>query len=196
MVVDEKKYDYCTNVVSRKQFESHLKLYSGYVNKTNEITKTLLTDGDETSANAVYSLYRGLKKGETFSLDGMILHELYFQNMTMLGTSPSSRLREALRVAFGSFEHFLKCLIACATSARGWCILAYEQRTESFRILLQDTHDEGGVCMSYPLLVLDMYEHAYFLDYGTNKAEYILNFINGINWEVVEKRWEKLGFEK
>jgi Fe-Mn family superoxide dismutase len=85
-------------------------------------------------------------------------------------------------------EAWQDAFAATAKSARGWAILAYEQRTQTCRNILLDSHDEGVICSAYPLLVLDMYEHAYFLDFTTDKATYIDGFLAQIPWSVVERR--------
>ncbi|MCL2618849.1 MAG: superoxide dismutase, partial [Defluviitaleaceae bacterium] len=131
---------------------------------------------------------RGLKVAETFALSGVILHEMYFQNMSAKPTSPCDKTMTVLEESFGTYDEWLIDFRACALSARGWCLLAYEQRTKTFRNLLQDAHNEGQIPGTYPLLVLDVYEHAYFLDYGTDKAAYIEKFITSINWDAVSKR--------
>lgn len=192
MEIVAKKIEYNTNAVTKKQFDEHLKLYKGYVDKTNSITKELDKNADRANANATYSKYRGFKKGETYALDGTILHEAYFQNMTSQPTTPCHKTMELLSRFFGNYQSWLDDFTACGKSARGWCILSYEQRTATMRNLLLDSHDDGVVCMAYPVLVLDMYEHAYFLDYGTDKEKYIKKFIESIDWNVVSKRISKL----
>ena len=185
-------FAYNTTVVSKKQFDEHMKLYHGYVDKTNAISAQLANDGDRAGANATYSLYRGLKKGESYALDGCLLHELYFQNLSD-GKTPMGGATEALlKKQFGSVENWIADCKACGLSARGWCVLVYEQRTETCRNLLLDLHNEGLVLGAYPLVVLDMYEHAYFLDYATDKGAYIQSFINGIHWGVVESRVKRI----
>jgi Fe-Mn family superoxide dismutase len=192
MELRAKNFEYNTTAVSAEQFAQHLKLYNGYISKVNQITSELGKDPDTKDANATYSRFRCLKKGETYALDGVILHELYFQNMCKTKRVPLSETTEMLNSRFGGFEKWRSDFIACCESARGWCVLAYEQRTNTYRNFLQDAHDDGVVYMAYPLLVMDMYEHAYFLDYGTNKDEYIKNFLSAIDWDIVEKRIEKL----
>jgi len=192
MKISATQFVYDTGAVSQKQFDEHIKLYNGYVGKVNAITDELAANGDRAQANAVYSKYRGLKDGETFALAGTILHELYFQNMSAKLSEPCEKTLMVLEDSFGSFDNWLADFKACATSARGWCILCYEQRTKTFRNIMQDTHDKGVVPGMYPLLVLDMYEHAYFLDYGTDKAAYIGKFVASVNWDAVSKRLKAL----
>ena len=177
-----------TDVVSQRQFDEHLKLYQGYVSKTNEITKKLAENPDLAAANATYSIYRGLKRGESYALDGVILHEMYFQNLVSENAVPGNRTLKMMELNWGGYDQWKAAFIASATSARGWCITAFEQRTQSCRNIVLDSHDDGLICGSYPLIVIDMYEHAYFLDYATDKAKYINNFIDHIPWTVIEKR--------
>ena len=181
-------FPYNTDVVSKRLFDEHQKLYAGYIGKMNEINTALANDPNRAAANATYSEYRGLKKGETFALNGVILHELYFENM---GDSPKhmgAATTDLLTRFFGGADEWKADFIACALSARGWCITGYDQRQGVIRNFAQDAHDDGVITMAHPIIALDMYEHAYFMDYGTDKAGYIAKFINNIDWSVVEER--------
>jgi Fe-Mn family superoxide dismutase len=188
MEITAKTYGYNTGVVTRKQFDDHLILYNGYVKKTNEIAQTLATNPEYASANATQSHYRGLKRGQTYALDGVILHELYFENLGDKTTPIGKKTQHLMDTYFGGTDKWKEDFIACATSARGWCVFAFEQRTKACHNFLFDSHDDGQITLAYPLIVLDMYEHAYFLDYGTDKAAYINRFISQIPWDAVEKR--------
>jgi Fe-Mn family superoxide dismutase len=191
--ITAKNFEYTTGVVTRKQFDDHISLYKGYVTKTNEITHVLATDPQLASANATYSHYRGLKRGQTYALDGVILHELYFENLGEKTAPVGRRAQQTLDSQFGGVDKWKADFTACALSARGWCILAFEQRTGACTNFLLDSHHDGPVVGMYPLVVLDMYEHAYFLDYGTDKTAYINRFISQIPWDAVEKRVMAVG---
>jgi len=183
-------FNYQTDVISKKLFDLHITLYHGYVDKTNEISKKLAasTKAELDAANTTYSVYRGLKRGESFALDGVNLHELYFQNLGSAKETRGMKTDEVFDNFWGGYEAWRDSFVASAKSARGWCVLVYEQRTKSCRNIVLDSHDDGLVCGAYPLLVLDMYEHAYMPDYGTDKASYIGKFIDNVSWEVVERR--------
>lgn len=187
-MVKAKSYSYDTNVVSERAFNEHIKLYEGYVSKINEIDSILKKDPQYLSANATYSHYRGLKKGETFALDAIILHEIYFNTMGKVEKKPDKETEKIIVEQFGSYENWLNDFIACGKAARGWCVLTYEQRTNTFRNILQDAHDYGDIIAGYPIIALDVYEHSYFIDYGTDKEKYIVNFTDSIDWNVVGKR--------
>ena len=177
-----------SDFLSQRQFDEHIKLYNGYVGKVNEITGDLASFQDRAGANATYSEYRGLKKGETYALDGMILHELYFPLLGDTQSEPGPKTTDILDDQFGGYDNWKSDFIACGLSARGWAILVYEQRTDSYRNILLDSHNEGLVCGAYPLIIMDVYEHAYFIDYGTDKKEYINKFIESLRWDLVERK--------
>ena len=179
-----------TDVVTQKLFNNHMTLYQGYVDKTNEISLKLAASNaaEINAANATYSAYRGLKRGESYALDGVILHELYFQNLITENSPIGKRVSHLFDLHWGGFDNWKEAYEASAKTARGWCILAYEQRTQSCLNIVLDSHDDGLICGAYPLLILDMYEHAYMTDYGTDKAAYIKAFVANIPWGVVEKR--------
>ncbi|MDR3240307.1 MAG: Fe-Mn family superoxide dismutase [Clostridiales bacterium] len=187
METSARKFNNQTHFLSKKQFDEHYKLYTGYVGKVEEITKDLASCQDRAQANATYSQYRGLKKGETYALDGVILHERYFQLLGGEKTRPGDKTARILEEQFGGFENWKADFQACGLSARGWVIFLYEQRTQTYRNILLDLHDEGLICGGYPLIVMDMYEHAYFIDYGTDKTKYISGFVDAIRWDLVEK---------
>jgi len=188
MEINAMPFTHKTGIVSRKQFDDHITLYHGYVEKTNEITNKLATDPQYATANATASHYRGWKRGETYAIDGVILHELYFQNLGSEGGPPGPKMQALVDLYFGGFDKWKEDFIACATAARGWCILVYEQRTKTCRNILLDNHHDGHIATAFPVVVLDMYEHAYFLDYGTDKAAYINRFIAQVAWDAIEKR--------
>lgn len=181
------KYSNDVTVVNREQFDVHMRLYEGYINKMNEIDNLLLETKDLAAANATYSIYRGIKRGETFALNGVILHELYFQNIGG-DKEPDVMTTKYLNRDFGGFGLWEKKFIATANASRGWVVLAYDYRSNSFRNISLDAHDVGNIALSVPVLVLDMYEHAYFLQYGDQKGEYIKKFMENIDWTVVESR--------
>jgi Fe-Mn family superoxide dismutase len=189
----EFEYSDDVTVINEEQFMAHMRLYEGYINKMNEIDLKLATIEDLKDANATYSEYRALKRGETFALNGVILHEYYFENIGEGDTTPDDdTVQKYLSKEFGSFENWKEHFIATAKSSRGWVVLCYDVRSDRFRNISLDAHDLGNIALSIPILVLDMYEHAYFLQYKDNKTEYIHNFMKNIDWSVVSARLESL----
>ena len=163
----------------------HDKLYAGYVTKKNEIAgklEPLMKGGDVSSANQSYSDLRALKDGETFAVNGVYLHEWYFDVLGGDGAA-SGPLAEALASQFGSIENFIAYFSACGMAARGWVVLAWDTHDQALRVYTGDAHNQGGVWGCLPVLVLDVYEHAYFIDYGSDRKAYIADFWKNLDWK-------------
>ncbi len=172
---------------SKSQLDQHKKLYEGYVNKRNEIAKDLATVDRSNAAGITYSAFRSLKIAETFARNGSLLHELYFENLGM-GTQIGTHTKNLLLQYFESVEKFKEDLMACASCSRGWVLTCYcldEDRSHNFVL---DAHNETVPALAIPILAVDIYEHAYMIDYGINRAQYLKDMWENINWDVVEKR--------
>lgn len=182
------EYSNDVTVINEEQFNVHMRLYEGYIKKMNEIDALLKGDSGFNDANSTYSKYRGIKRGETFALNGVILHEYYFENIGSTDNMPDDNIKDYIGKDFGGFDNWRKHFIATAKASRGWAVLCYDYRSKSLRNCSLDAHDVGMFVLAVPLLVLDMYEHAYFLQYADNKVEYINNFMKNIDWSVVKDR--------
>lgn len=171
----------------------HDKLYAGYVDKKVEIQNKLaeIKSEDVNSANGTYSNLRGLKEGETFAVNGAYLHEWYFYNLGGDGKITED-ISKVLSEHFGSYEKFTEVFTACGLAARGWVVLSYDTHDNALRVYNADAHNQGGVWGALPLLVLDVYEHAYFMDYGSDRKAYIQDFMAHINWHTVEQRYNTI----
>jgi len=177
--------------ISASTLETHHdKLYPGYVNKRNEI-EAALPNADRSKAMQTYSEYRALKLEETFNADGQILHELYFSHLGGRGGEPSGALAEQINRDFGSFQGFIEDLSACGMAARGWATVALDPTDGKLHTFLCDVHNQGGVWGTIPVMTLDVYEHAYFIDYGSARADYIKAFFRNMNWDKVSQNFEK-----
>lgn len=178
------------NGISPKQISEHYEiLYQGYVNSFNEI-QLKLSQVSRENQNPRYTEFRELKTEETFNLDGIVLHELYFNNLGGSGGPPTGKIRNAIIHSFGSVEKWADDFKAAGAAARGWVVLAYDYRNKRMHNFLLDAHNFGVVQSSAPMLVLDVYEHAYFIDYGAKRAPYIDAFMKNIDWYVVNQRFE------
>lgn len=171
----------------------HDKLYAGYVAKKKEISEKLTVlshGGDVSSANQTYSELRGLKCGESFAVNGVYLHEWYFDVLGGNGEATGA-LAEALTAQYGSLENFVNYFSACGMAARGWVVLCWDTHEEALRIYNCDTHSQGGIWGCLPVLVLDVYEHAYFMDYGSDRKAYIAGWWKNLNWEKANELFVK-----
>lgn len=174
--------------ISVKTNQEHYKLYNGYVNKRNEIEEKLKT-ADRSKAAATYSEYSELKRQETFSANGMVLHDMWFNSLWGDG-QPKGEVVEAIKRDFGSYEAWVEDFKATAMSSRGWAILALDPSDGRLHNYLVDLQNQGHVAGTFHILGMDVFEHAYFIDYGTNRKQYVENFFQNINWTYVNKRYE------
>ena len=180
-----------TGKISDKTHEEHLKLYTGYVNKTNAILKELeelsrqLDPANPTHANQIYNELRSRKVEYTFALGGVINHEIYFSVLGGKGGPPIGRAAELINKSFGSFEAYKKDLKATAIAARGWAWTGYDVQTGLLFNYLGDSQNTYLVWGVKPILALDTYEHAYYADFHTARGAYIDEFMNCIDWDAV-----------
>lgn len=181
--------------LSGKLMAEHYKLYEGYVKKANEITEKLKSV-DLTTANATQSDLRALKLGYSFALNAIKSHELYFQNISGKGGQPQGWLGSEIDKSFGSYDNWLKDMKATGIAARGWVWFAFDWQNGSIFNYLGDAHDAFPIWHATPLVALDVYEHAYFMDYGVNRADYIEAFFKNLDWNSVEQIVSKLYIDK
>lgn len=182
--------------ISEKQLkEHHDVLYAGYVKKVGEIEEKLKTV-DVSAANATFSDLRELKMEETFALNGVKLHEGYFDNMKNGGSECSGKICEMILRDFGAYEKWEAEFRAMGLCARGWVVLGYDLDEKKLKNVLCDSHNQGGVWNMVALFIMDVYEHAYFLDFATARKAYIEVFFKNIDWGYVNGVIEKFRLEK
>jgi Fe-Mn family superoxide dismutase len=177
--------------ISMKQLHEHYKLYSGYVKILNEIWNTQYNPTDYTDSNGTMSRMRSLKLGETYSLNGVKLHNLYFENIVGGNNIPYGPILNTIINQFSSYDNFISYLTNVGLSMRGWVVLTIDLLDNKLHIIGSDSHDNGAVWLSCPILIMDVYEHAYFMDFGTDKRKYISTFIENINWKVLNHRFQE-----
>jgi len=172
------------NGISRVSVEAHYRLYQGYVAKRNEILARL-QHTDMGAANQVYSDLRALKVDLTFALGGIKNHEVYFEHLGGEGGEPSGAIGTLIAHDFGSADAWRADLKATAMAARGWAWTAYDWDERRLFNFLGDAQNTFPVWNATPLVALDVYEHAYFLDYQTDRASYVDAFFENLDWGVV-----------
>ena len=170
--------------ISRESVEAHYKLYEGYVNKRNEILGKL--DGiDLSAANQVYSEIRALKVELSFALGGIKNHEIYFENLGGGGGEPDGPIGDLIKRDFGSAAEWRADLKASGMAGRGWAWTAYDWDEGRLFNYVGDTQNTYPIWNATPLVALDVYEHAYFLDYQTDRASYIDAFFDNLDWSTI-----------
>ena len=170
--------------ISRASVEAHYRLYQGYVAKRNEILGRL-GDVDLEKANQVSSDVRALKVDLTFAIGGIKNHEVYFAHLGGEGGDPHGAFGALVERDFGSVEAWRADLRATAMAARGWAWTAFDRDERRPFPSTGDAQNTFPVWNATPLVALDVYEHAYFLDYQTNRASYVDAFFENLDWDVV-----------
>jgi Fe-Mn family superoxide dismutase len=170
--------------ISREAVEAHYKLYEGYVNKRNEIIGKL-GEADLAAANQVYSELRALKVDLAFAIGGIKNHEIYFEHLGGNGGEPDGAIRNLIARDFGSVGDWRADLKATGMAGRGWAWTAYDWDEGRLFNYIGDTQNTFPIWNATPLVALDVYEHAYFIDYQTDRAYYIEAFFNNLDWDVV-----------
>ncbi len=167
----------------------HFQLYQGYVKNTNQLLSRLkeleLQDRDQT-----YD-YGALKRRVGWEFDGMRLHELYFENLGgKESLDKSDPLYQRISKDFGSFEAWKKNFIATGMiRGIGWVILYRDPQNGRLMNTWINEHDLGHLAGGAPLLVMDVFEHAYITQYGLDRGKYIGAFFDNINWAKAAKRY-------
>lgn len=169
-------------------------LYKGYVDKTNSSLLNL----ESARARNDFKNIKCLEKELSFQGSGAILHEMFFQNMKPASeiSRIDCRLVQKIIEDFGSFEAFKRQFSEAATAveASGWCLLVWVPSFKKLEILQCEKHQNLTLWGCKLLLVLDMWEHSYYLQYKTKRPDYIAAFWNIINWEEVNRRFLEIDF--
>jgi Fe-Mn family superoxide dismutase len=178
--------------ISRETIEAHYKLYQGYVNKRNEILGAL-AGVDLAAANQVYSEFRALKVDLTFALGGIKNHEIYFAHLGGHGGDPAGLFGDLVRRDFGSVDAWRADLKATGLAGRGWAWTAYDWDEGHLFNYIGDAQNSFPVWNAAPLVALDVYEHAYFIDFATDRAGYIDAFFNNLDYDMVNEWCTRYG---
>jgi len=168
--------------------KNHFTLYQGYVTNTNKLMDALnqlLKEGKTGTPE-----YAELKRRFGWEFNGMRLHEYYFENLGGKGgINKSGKLYQKLVESFGSYEAWEKDFKATGTMRGiGWAVLYQDIPSGRFINFWINEHDVGHPSGGMPILIMDVFEHAFMLDYGLKRADYIESFFKNIHWEEVEKR--------
>ena len=180
--------------ISEEQLKiHHEKHHQGYVNGANAILEKLDKARKENQEFDMKSTLKSL----SFNIGGHILHSLFWPNMAPEGNgggAPKSTLGDAINNEFGSYERFKKEFTQAASSVEGsgWAALAFCRKTKRPIIMQIEKHNTNVYPMFKILMVLDVWEHAYYLDYKNERAKFVNAFWNIVNWDEVNRRFEEL----
>ncbi len=194
MTYEAKNYNHLlgTPGFSDQLLKNHFALYQGYAKNVNTLREELaaLLKEEKTGTPA----YAELKRRFGWEYNGVRLHEYYFENMTKERTALAgdSALSKRLGETFGTYDAWEKDFRAVgAMRGIGWTILYHDPGSQELFNVWVNEHDVGHLAGAVPLLVLDVFEHAYTLDYGIKRADYIEAFCKATDWNEVAKRFSE-----
>ncbi|MFO0644914.1 MAG: Fe-Mn family superoxide dismutase [Polyangiales bacterium] len=180
-----------TGLSERLVRSHHENNYAGAVRKLNEIRRQLAS-ADPDQSGGYWSLYGSLRAAELSARNSAHLHELYFSNLAAppagdAGVTPSAGVAAVLSARFGSVDRFQAQLRGAAKASNGWVALVVDPASRTLELVQTEGHAFGAWEAS-PLVVLDMYEHAYAIDFGADKGAYLTAFWRCLHWAEVERR--------
>jgi Fe-Mn family superoxide dismutase len=176
--------------LSEKQLRAHFGLYEGYVKKVNEIEEKL-SGVDRSAPNYSFAEVSELHRRHSVPFNGAYLHQLYFENLTGEKTQCDGALASQIERDFGSMENWFEDAKAGLISAFGWVLLTRSRFDGRLYNAVIEEHHRGLLAQGDIVLALDGWEHAYMIDYGTTKADYVSVLKNAIDWRVAVQRFER-----
>jgi superoxide dismutase, Fe-Mn family len=176
--------------LSDPQLEAHFGLYEGYVKKLNEIEEKLAKT-DRGLTNYSFGEYAELKRRHCVPYNGTFLHEMYFDNMINTG-KPSAEFEKMATATFGSMDAWKADVKATGLAVPGWVVTCVDTTTGKLNNVQIMEHHIGFPVNHMPIMVMDTWEHAFFLDHKANRGAYIDVFFKNINWDTVNARLAKV----
>ncbi|HBG06496.1 MAG: superoxide dismutase [Geobacteraceae bacterium GWC2_58_44] len=173
---------------SERLLQNHFTLYQGYVKNTNTLADTLTVMGKD--GKGATPEFAELKRRFGWEFNGMRLHECYFENLGgKAPINPDGRLAGRIHQEFGSYDNWAQDFKAVgAMRGIGWAILYQDLANGKLMNVWVNEHDVGHPACCVPLLIMDVFEHAFMIDYDLKRADYISAFFQNINWDAAEER--------
>jgi len=164
--------------------------HNGYVKGLNKATKMV----NEAINSDDFSLIKHWERELAFHGSGHFLHTIFWNNMGPKQGKRSSDFDKQIKKDFGSYENFEKLYASASKSVEGsgWGILGYQPHADKLVVLQAEKHQNQSQWITYPILVVDVWEHAYYLKYQNKRGDYVGAFMNVVNWDDVSQRFETL----
>lgn len=189
----QKSFTINTDFLSSDNLDNHITLYEDYIKNFNSANLKLET-ADKDNVNSNHSAFRSLKLDETYNMNGVYLHELFFAN---IGDNQSEIKMDSLSYMrltrdFGSFDAWQKDFLACCKGAQcGWAVTYLNTYTQTYMNAMVDLHTNNIPFGCYPVIVMDVWQHAYYRDYLKDVGTYSKAMMKQLNWGIIEERIKK-----
>jgi len=188
------KYEEIPGLLTKAQVTPHYNAhYGGALKRFVAIEEQLdkLLQGKQPLAGDAHTF---LHRDKLNRMNSVLLHELYFDNLAPKPPEPEKDLRSELGKRFGSFERWQEDFKACCLAAAGWGMLARDAVNGKLYNVVSDQHENGVIWLGQPLVVCDVYEHAFYVDYQNRKADYVGKFVQFLDWDEINRRWSILSW--
>jgi Fe-Mn family superoxide dismutase len=183
------EFDELRGVVSPRALAEHYKLYEGYVETLARVDESLQACPRPDRHLADHP-YRAIKEAETYAIGGVLLHEMYFGNLSANPGAPPAQIIQAITTKWGSPSAWWTEMRAAALTARGWVLLGMcEIDPNDMRIFMLDSHNVGAMAGYSPLCAIDVFEHAYWMDHGANRTAYLDGLPRFLKWSEINRRY-------
>lgn len=186
------KYEAIPGLLTKDQVTPHYQAhYGGALKRFATIEQQLdsLYRAKEPLAGDAFAF---IHKDKINRMNSVLLHELYFDGLTPKPGDPSEDIRTALAKRFGSLDRWTEDFKACCQAANGWGILARDMINGRLYNVASDLHEIGVLWLGQPLVVCDVYEHAFYVDYENRKQEYVSKFVEFLDWPEIDSRFRAL----
>ena len=184
-------YESIPGVISAKALKEHLKVFQGYKDALKRIDENFeeMDRREIPKKHLIEHPFRAIKLAETYALGGVILHELFFNNLTNKPSDVNGlEVEKFIKEHFGSMAEWRTCMRGSLVETKGWVVFGVD-KTDNYRILMMDAHDCGASFDCTPLVVIDVYEHAYWMDHGADRVSYVDGILKCLNWEEINRRY-------
>jgi len=175
--------------LSAEQIAPHHTAHYGGALKGYNAADTKIEDSVKSGQSLDSAAYGALKRAVNSKSNSVVLHELYFDGLALRAADPAADIRAAVEKRFGSIEKWAGDFIASAKAAAGWAMLVKHPVNGKLYNVVSDEHAMGVLWMATPLIVIDTYEHAFYIDYQNRKADYVEKFIDHIDWSEANRRF-------
>ena len=193
-VAQPKQFRYVSEFVSQKAVGEHAELYTSYIDALNRASAEL-DSADRNTSNCNHSGFKSLKQDESFLLNAVWLHELYFANCfdPQSEITMDTKAYMKLQKDFGTFDDWQRDFSACAmASGEGWVVCGYNVFLKRYINTIVNSHSQNVMLGLIPLIVIDMWSHSYYRDYLNDKKSYLIAMMKELNWRIIEERFEKV----
>ena len=183
------RHDAIPGFLSAQQIAPHHTAHYGGALKAVTAAEKRLDEALSTGGALDAAAFGALKRTINSRGNSVILHEMYFDGLAVKDSEPTENLVAAIERRFGSIEKWETDFIASAKEAAGWAMLVQHPVNGKLYNVVSDEHAMGVLWMAVPLVVIDTYEHAFYIDYQNRKPEYVEKFMSHIDWHETERRF-------